>query len=68
VHLNDSKGDLGSGLDRHEHIGLGSIGENGFLHILSHGDIKKLPLICETPVDERRDDAGNIRKVRELAG
>ncbi len=27
IHLNDSKGDLGSGLDRHEHIGLGKIGE-----------------------------------------
>lgn len=68
VHLNDSKGDLGSGLDRHEHIGLGSIGEEGFLHILSHEAIRNLPLICETPVDERRDDAGNIMKVRELAG
>jgi deoxyribonuclease-4 len=67
VHLNDSKGDLGSGLDRHEHIGLGYIGEDGFLQILSHEAIKNLPLICETPVDERRDDTGNIRKVRELA-
>ncbi|MCE5297393.1 MAG: deoxyribonuclease IV [Methanoregulaceae archaeon] len=68
VHLNDSKGDLGSGLDRHEHIGLGYIGEEGFLQILSHEVFRNLPLICETPVDERRDDAGNIRKVRELAG
>lgn len=68
VHLNDSKGDLGSGLDRHEHIGLGYIGEEGFLRILSHEVFRNLPLICETPVDERRDDAGNIRKVRELAG
>lgn len=68
VHLNDSRGDLHSGLDRHEHIGLGYIGEEGFRRILSHQVIKKLPFICETPVDERRDDAGNIRKVRELAG
>jgi deoxyribonuclease-4 len=67
VHLNDSKGDLGSGLDRHEHIGLGHIGEEGFRHILSHGIFQKIPLICETPVDARRDDEGNIRKVRELA-
>ncbi|MCK9298573.1 deoxyribonuclease IV [Methanoculleus sp. YWC-01] len=68
VHLNDCKGDLGSGLDRHEHIGLGSIGEEGFRHILRHPVVRSLPLICETPVDERRDDTGNIAKVRELAG
>ncbi len=68
VHLNDCKGDLGGGLDRHEHVGLGSIGEEGFRHILRHPAIRGLPLICETPVDERRDDAGNIAKVRELAG
>jgi len=68
IHLNDSKGNLGGGLDRHEHIGLGSIGEEGFRHILRHPAIRGLPLICETPVDERRDDAGNIAKVRELAG
>ena len=68
IHLNDSKGELGGGLDRHEHIGLGAIGEEGFRHILHHPAIRSLPLICETPVDERRDDAGNIAKVRELAG
>ncbi len=68
VHLNDCKGALGSGLDRHEHIGLGSIGEEGFRHILRHPVVRSLPLICETPVDGRRDDTGNIAKVRELAG
>jgi deoxyribonuclease-4 len=68
IHLNDSKGELGSGLDRHEHIGLGNIGEEGFRLILSLPFFRSRPLICETPVDERRDDAGNIRVVRELAG
>jgi len=67
VHLNDTKGDLGSGLDRHEHIGLGFIGEEGFRRILHHPVFANLPLICETPVDDRRDDRGNIRAVRELA-
>jgi deoxyribonuclease-4 len=67
VHANDTKGDRGSGLDRHEHIGMGFIGENGFRRILHHPAFKDLLLICETPVDERRDDAGNIAKVRELA-
>jgi deoxyribonuclease-4 len=68
IHLNDCKGALGSGLDRHEHIGLGSIGEEGFRHILRHPTVRSLPLICETPVDGQRDDGGNIAKVRELAG
>jgi deoxyribonuclease-4 len=67
IHLNDTKGDLGSGLDRHEHIGMGFIGEKGFRFLLHHPDFAALPLICETPVDGRRDDAGNIAKVRELA-
>ena len=68
LHTNDTKGDRGSGLDRHEHIGMGFIGENGFRNILHHPVLSALPLICETPVDERRDDVGNIAKVRELAG
>jgi deoxyribonuclease-4 len=67
IHLNDSKGDRGSSLDRHEHIGMGFIGEDGFRRILHHPVLSALPLICETPVDDRRDDVGNIRKVRELA-
>lgn len=66
IHLNDSKGALGSGLDRHEHIGLGSIGEEGFISMFEHEFFRTRPLICETPVDERRDDRGNIAKVREL--
>lgn len=67
VHLNDSKRDLGSRIDRHEHIGLGFIGEEGFKTILRNGTIRRLPLILETPVDKRRDDYGNLKKVRELA-
>ena len=67
IHLNDSKGDLGSCLDRHEHIGMGFIGEDGFRHILHNPFLSAIPLICETPRDDRRDDAGNIAKVRELA-
>lgn len=68
IHLNDTKGDRGSGLDRHEHIGLGFIGEEGFRHILHNKVFSSLLLVCETPVDDRRDDRGNIAKVRELAG
>jgi len=67
IHLNDTKGDRGSGLDRHEHIGMGFIGEEGMRRILHHKTFASLPLVCETPVDERRDDRGNIAKARELA-
>jgi deoxyribonuclease-4 len=67
IHLNDSRGQLGRGLDRHEHIGMGHIGQDGFIRILSNEFFRSRPLICETPVDERRNDSGNIRVVRELA-
>jgi deoxyribonuclease-4 len=65
VHLNDSKGALGSRVDRHEHIGLGKIGEDGFRNILQ-SPLGQLPLILETPIDGRRTDMGNLEKVREL--
>jgi deoxyribonuclease-4 len=46
---------------------MGFIGEEGFRCILHHKVFSGLPLICETPVDGRRDDQGNIKKVRELS-
>ncbi len=66
VHLNDSRGGLGSHIDRHEHIGLGKIGEDGFRAILK-SRLSRLPLILETPIDERRSDLENLLKVLELA-
>ncbi len=66
VHLNDSKGGLGSRIDRHEHIGVGKIGERGFRNIL-HSRLGQLPMILETPIDKRRSDVENLRKVKELA-
>jgi len=67
IHLNDSTGDLGSGRDRHFHIGLGKIGMQGMYHILHHPVIICLPLICETPVTDERSDADNIMAVRQIA-
>lgn len=67
VHLNDSRGDLGSHIDRHEHIGLGKIREDGFRNILK-SKFAGLPLILETPMDGRRSDLENLIKVKELAG
>ena len=67
VHLNDSKGELGNGLDRHQHIGRGFIGESGFRELLKNSIIKQLPLILETPIDETFDDEYNINKIYSLA-
>ncbi|MBS7637999.1 deoxyribonuclease IV [Candidatus Bathyarchaeota archaeon] len=66
VHLNDSRGGLGSGVDHHEHIGLGEIGEEGFQLILK-SRLAESPMILETPMDNRRSDIENLRKVKELA-
>jgi len=67
VHLNDSKGEIGCNIDRHEHIGLGQIGEIGLAHFIKFANSKEIPIILETPIDERRDDLGNMKKVKELA-
>ena len=67
VHLNDSKGGLASGLDRHQNIGKGYIGEKGFRAILHHSAVKELPLILETPVDEPDDVLSDLQMVRKLA-
>lgn len=66
VHLNDSKGPLGSNLDRHEHVGLGNIGPKGLSTFLRHSAIAKLPIIMETPIDEKRDDKKNMQAFIEL--
>ncbi|MCK4583020.1 deoxyribonuclease IV, partial [Candidatus Bathyarchaeota archaeon] len=67
VHLNDARDPLGSRLDRHEHIGLGNIGEEGFKVILN-SMLREVPMVMETPMDERRADVDNMRKAKELAG
>ena len=66
VHLNDSKGGLGSNLDRHEHIGLGSIGIEGIAAFLNHREIQTLPIIMETPIDKRRGDEQNLKVVLDI--
>jgi deoxyribonuclease IV len=68
VHLNDSVGPLGSRLDRHEHIGMGKIGLEGFKAFLRYKGNSGLPLLMEVPVDERRRDEENMRLVRRLIG
>lgn len=67
VHLNDSVGGLGSGMDHHEHVGLGEIGVEGFRAILG-SPLIGCPLIMETPMDDRRGDVENLAFVRGLVG
>ena len=66
LHLNDSKGMLNENRDRHEHIGLGQIGDEGMTEIVKIMNQKKIPMVLETPIDEKRDDFGNIEKVKSL--
>lgn len=65
-HLNDSKGELGSNLDRHYHIGLGKIGIDGLRYLINNEKLKEIPFIMETPVDNLRKDIDNIQYVKNL--
>jgi deoxyribonuclease-4 len=70
LHLNDSKKDLGSRVDRHDHIGLGKIGLDGFRGFVRDPAFKKVPKILETPKgkhDDGRDwDSVNLEALRGL--
>lgn len=69
-HLNDSRGGLGSHLDRHEHIGRGQIGPAGFSNVLLDARFVDVPMILETPkevADDGRDwDTVNVELLRQL--
>ena len=67
MHLNDSKGDLGSRKDRHEHIGKGHIGLEGFRHVLNDPRLAGLPGLLETPKsDDLHEDRQNLAVLRSL--
>ena len=66
VHLNDSKGALGSRLDRHENIGEGKIGRKGMKAFLRYPGIGERPVIMETPYEDIRTMEKSIRLVRSL--
>lgn len=65
IHLNDAKGPAGSMLDRHEHIGLGTIGKVGFRKIINHPLLRDVPMVLETPQEDDWDKR-NLRTVRRL--
>ncbi len=67
IHANDSKGALGSHLDRHENIGKGHIGETGFARILTHPKLREKPFILETPVESDEDAIRDIEALKRLS-
>lgn len=70
-HLNDSKRELGSRVDRHEHIGRGKMGVAPFRHLMSDGRFRKIPMYLETPKGEEKGkalDVINLQKLRRMVG
>ena len=67
IHANDSKTPFQSRVDRHEDIGKGSIGEEGFRRILAHPKLRQKPFILETPYENEGDDRRNIETLKRLA-
>ncbi|MHA1269231.1 MAG: deoxyribonuclease IV [Candidatus Helarchaeota archaeon] len=67
IHLNDSAFNLGSKKDRHEHIGMGKIGLDGFRNFINDKRFKNIPGILETPKDkEMKMDIRNLEILRSL--
>jgi deoxyribonuclease-4 len=67
-HLNDSKFELGSRRDRHEHIGEGEVGVEGFRRLLRDARFRGRPMVLETPKgDGAEEDRRNLETLRGLA-
>ncbi|MFB6193296.1 MAG: deoxyribonuclease IV [Candidatus Nanohaloarchaea archaeon] len=66
LHLNDSKDERGSEKDNHQDIGCGKIGDEGFSNVVNAEEFEGLPMILETPSDERDGYKENLEKVLEL--
>ncbi len=66
IHANDSKGALNSRIDRHENIGEGYIGLEGFRRILAEPRLRSKAFILETPVEKDGDDRRNLDTLKSL--
>jgi deoxyribonuclease-4 len=67
VHVNDSKRELGSRVDRHTHIGKGLIGRRGFTLLMNDPRLASIPMILETEKSEdMHEDVENMRYLRSL--
>jgi deoxyribonuclease IV len=67
-HCNDAKAERGSKLDRHQHIGKGSIGLAAFKRLLNDPRLVHGAFIAETPIDEPLDDLENVNALKKLVG
>jgi deoxyribonuclease-4 len=65
-HCNDAKAALGSKLDRHEHIGQGTMGVEPFRRLLNDKRFADAAFIAETPMDEPGDAERNVRVLKSL--
>ena len=65
-HCNDAKAAMGSKLDRHEHIGEGTLGPGPFRRLLRDSRFASAVFIAETPVDEPGDEQRNVMTLRTL--
>ncbi len=67
VHANDSKGELGWGIDRHENIGEGKIGISGFEAIMSHAAFANVPFLLEVPgFEDQGPDLKNVNILKDI--
>ena len=66
VHLNDSRSELGSRADRHEHVGAGRIGGEGLARMATHPALGHVTYFLETPGMEEGYDAVNLDRLRDL--
>ena len=64
IHGNDSKAGLGERKDRHEHIGRGKVGIDGFKAVLSRPELKNLNMIVELPPDKVASDIALLKRLR----
>ncbi len=66
IHINDSKKELGSRIDRHEHIGKGQLGYEPFRLLFNDQRFFDVPKILETPKEQLADDLANMKKIVSL--
>ena len=67
IHANDSKCPLGGGIDRHENIGEGHIGRDGFENLLSHPALAEIPFLLEVPgFEDQGPDKENVEILKSL--
>lgn len=68
LHLNDSKAPLGANQDLHQNIGLGYLGLEAFRVIMNDKRLEGLPMVLETPAEDQKIRADEIKLLESLVG